>query len=65
MFRFTIEYYYERHHTGSINVDVTRKAVVIANNKEEALEKIQRADADYICVAELLFEEMAVEGYER
>lgn len=61
MYRFTIEYYYERYHTGNINYSAKRKAVVFGKDKGEAIEKIEQADKCFITIAELSFEEMVGE----
>ena len=61
MYKFTVEYCFERYHTGSINAYDTRKAVVFADNSDEALKKIMQVDSNYICVASLTFEEVVGE----
>jgi len=39
MYKFTIEYYYLRYHTGKLNTDFTRTAIVYADNLTEAKKK--------------------------
>lgn len=58
MYKFTVEYYYERYHTGSINTEVSRNATVYAENLAEARKKIVKVDNDFECVANVSFEEM-------
>lgn len=61
MYKFTVEYYYRRYHTGSINTDVSRNATVYAENLDEARKKILKVDNDFKCVANVSFEEMTEE----
>ena len=58
MYKFTVEYYYMRYHTGTINTDVSRNATVHAENLDEARKKILKVDNDFKCVANVSFEEM-------
>lgn len=58
MYKFTIEYYYLRYHTGGINTDFTRTAIVYADNLTEAKKRIVKADNNFISVANVSFEEM-------
>lgn len=58
MYKFTIEYYFERYHTGALNPNKTREAVVLANNRAEAIKKIKAVDDCYLGVANARFEEM-------
>ena len=58
MYKFTVEYYYGRYHTGRINTEVSRNATVYAENLDEARKKIVKADNDFECVANVSFEEM-------
>jgi hypothetical protein len=60
MYKFTIEYYFERYHTGALNYSSTRTGVVLASNRDEALKKIREVDNNYIGSAHITFEE--VEG---
>ena len=62
MYKFIIEYYFSRYHTGELNYGVTRTAVVFANNTTEAIEKTEQADERFISIANLSFEEMVGEG---
>lgn len=58
MYKFTVEYYYVRYHTGCINTDVSRNATVYAENLDEVKKKILKVDNDFECVANVSFEEM-------
>jgi hypothetical protein len=58
MYKFTVEYYFERYHTGAINPNRTREAIVFANTKGEAINKIIKADAYFIGTAKVKFEEV-------
>lgn len=58
MYKFTIEYYFERYHTGALNYSRTRTGVVYANNRNEAVEKLREVDNSYIGSASLTFEEL-------
>lgn len=58
MYKFTVEYYYMRYHTGNLDKTVTRTATVYAENLDEARKKIVKADNDFECVANVSFEEM-------
>ena len=58
MYRFTIEYYFERYHTGALNYSRTRTGVALANNRKEAIEKVCKADSEYIRSANITFEEV-------
>ena len=57
MYKFTIEYYHEKYHTGDINYNKTRAATVFAKDRESAISKIRLADNDYIGVAFMQFVE--------
>lgn len=61
MYKFTVEYYYMRYHTGNLDRTVTRTATVYAENLDEARKKIVKADNHFICVANVSFEEMTEE----
>ena len=63
MYKFTIEYYYLRYHTGGINTGFTRTAIVYADNLTEAKKKIVKVDNDFECVAKVSFEEMVEDNY--
>lgn len=58
MYRFTIDYYYEKFHTGELNRGKQRQAVVIAKTKEEAIEKIKQVDEEYILLKCMCFEQL-------
>ena len=58
MYKFAVEYYYRRYHTGGINTKVSRNATVYAENLDEARKKILKGDNDFECVANVSFEEM-------
>ena len=62
MYKFTVEYYYRRYHTGSINTEASRKATVYAENLDEARKKILKADNNFECVVNVFFEEMTEES---
>ena len=62
MYKFTVEYYYRRYHTGSINTEVSRKATVYAENLDEARKKILKVDNNFECVVNVSFEEMTEES---
>ena len=62
MYKFTIEYYYERYHTGALNPNKTREASVLANTRKEAIGKIKDADACYLGIANAKFEEVLGES---
>lgn len=61
MFKFTITYYFDVYHTGEVNTNKARIGVVSAANKEKAVDKIKQVDKDFVCVADLVFEEMVCE----
>lgn len=61
MYKFTVEYYYMRYHTGVLNTTVTRTATVYAENLNEATKIIVKADNDFECVANVSFEEVTEE----
>ena len=58
MYRFTIDYYYEKFHTGELNRTKTRRAMIIAKNKNEAIEKIKQVDEEYILLKCMCFEQL-------
>lgn len=58
MYKFTVEYYYMRYHTGNLDKTVTRTATVYAESLNEATKMIVKADNDFECVANVSFEEM-------
>ena len=58
MFEFTIEYYFERYHTGEINTKDTREAVIYAHSKCGAIEKVKKVDNDYLCSKKISFSEI-------
>ena len=58
MYKFTVEYYYRRYHTGNLDKTVTRTATVYAESLNEATKMIVKADNDFKCVANVSFEEM-------
>ena len=58
MYKFTIEYYFERYHTGELNYSRKRTGVVLANNRNEAVKKLCEADNNYIHSANITFEEV-------
>lgn len=58
MYRFTIDYYYETFHTGELNITETRRAMIIAKNKNEAIEKIKQVDEEYILLKYMCFEQL-------
>lgn len=55
MFKFEIEYYFERYHTGYTNTNHTRIGVVYADNLDEAEKKIKQVDERFISVANVEF----------
>ena len=57
-YRFTIDYYFVRYHTGNLCKTQTRKAVIIAPNKAEVLRKLSDVDESWIAVANMVFEEV-------
>ena len=57
MYKFTIEYYYERYHTGALNPNKTRTGVVFAKNRSEAISKIELVDNNYLGIKNVTFEE--------
>ena len=59
MFKFKIDYYFNRYHTGVVMTDRTRSGIVTANNRGEAVEKIRQADNNFISIANVEFEEVA------
>lgn len=61
MYKFTVEYYYKRYHTGNISTKVSRNATVYAENLDEVRKKIVKVDNDFECVANVSFEEMTEE----
>ena len=63
MYKFTIEYYYVRYHTGGVNTDFTRTAIVYADNLTEAKERIAKVDSSFEGVAKVSFEEMVEDNY--
>lgn len=63
MYKFTIEYYYLRYHTGGINTDFTRPAIVYADSLVEATKKIVKVDNDFEGTAKVSFEEMREDNY--
>lgn len=58
MYKFTVDYYYQRYHTGAIDDSKTRQAVVFANNRAEAIEKVRKVDSHFIRSARVGFAEM-------
>lgn len=58
MYDYTIEYYFERHHTGELNYGATRTGLVRAKTLAEAEAKIKVSDPSYICTANVSFEEV-------
>lgn len=58
MYKFTIEYYFSRYHTGELNTRATRKCVVTAANRQEAINKVVEADSSAISIANMQFEEV-------
>lgn len=58
MYDFTIEYYFERHHTGELNYGAKRTGLVRAKTLKEAEGKIKASDPSYIGTAEVSFEEV-------
>ena len=62
MNKFTIEYYYEKFHTGVLNYNKTRTAVVFANGREGAISKVRLADNNYIDIKNMTFEEVLQGG---
>lgn len=61
MYKFTVDYYYQRYHTGVIDESKTRRAVVFANNRSEAIKKVREVDGNFIRSARVGFEEMESE----
>ena len=61
MFEFTIEYCFERYHTGNINTQDTRTAIIYADSRDEAIAKLEKVDNDYIFAKNISFREMAGE----
>jgi hypothetical protein len=61
MYKFTVDYYYQRYHTGAIDESKTRKAVVFANNSSEAIKKVREVDRNFIRSSRVGFEEMESE----
>ena len=57
-YKFTIEYYFSRWHTGELNIKQTRIAILTASNRKEALEKVFDVDDNFIDVASMRFEEI-------
>ena len=57
MYKFTIEYYYEKYHTGVLNPNKTRTGSVFAKNRSEAIAKLKLADNDYLGIEKVTFEE--------
>ena len=57
MFKFYIEYYFERYHTGNTNINHKRQCTVYADNLDEAEKKIEQVDKRFISVANVEFEE--------
>lgn len=62
MNKFTIEYYCQKYHTGSVNYDKTRIGIVFAKNREEAVSKVRLVDNDYIEIKNMTFEEIMQGG---
>lgn len=58
MYKFTIEYYFERYHTGALNYNSKRQGRVFANNRSEAIAKIKEIDDNYIGAANIEYEEV-------
>ena len=58
MYKFTIEYYFARYHTGALNYNKTRIGVVFANNRADAISKLKLVDNDYLGIKKVAFEEM-------
>ncbi|MBQ2897992.1 MAG: hypothetical protein IJE46_06725 [Clostridia bacterium] len=58
MYKFTIEYYYERYHTGVLNPNKTRTGVVYAKNRSEAISKLKLVDNNYLGIQKATFEEV-------
>ncbi len=58
MYKFTVEYYCSKYHTGEVNYTITRKGTVYATDKNEAVKKILEADDNYIAIASIEFEEI-------
>lgn len=62
MNRFTIEYYYQKYHTGGVNYNTTRTGSVFAKDREEAISKVRLADNNYISIKNMTFEEIMQGG---
>ena len=58
MFKFTIEYYYSKYHTGDINYNTTRVGIVYAKNKDVAVSKVRLTDSNFIDIKNMTFEEV-------
>lgn len=58
MYKFTIEYYFERYHTGALNPDRTRIGVVFAEDRSGAVSKLRLADNNYLGIKNATFEEV-------
>ena len=58
MYKFTIEYYFERYNAGVLNPNKTRTGVVFAKNRSEAISKLKLVDNDYLGIKKVAFEEM-------
>ena len=58
MYKFTIEYCFERFHTGEFNYNCTRTGVVFAKSRNEAIKKLREVDDDYGCSKHITFEEV-------
>lgn len=62
MYKFTIEYYYEKCCKDDMKFIETRIGVVYARNKTEAIEKLKKVDENYITFKDLTFEECCAGG---
>lgn len=62
MYKFTIEYHYEKCRKDDMKFVGTRTGIVYARNKTEAIEKLKKADEDYITFKDLTFEECCAGG---
>lgn len=62
MYKFIIDYYCERYHTGDLNYNLTRTGVVYSKNSKEAIDKLKEVDNEYKGTKNLTFEECRLGG---
>lgn len=58
MFKFTIEYYYSKYHSGDIDCNKTRVGIVYAKSKDVAILKVRLTDNSFIEIKNMTFEEV-------